>query len=530
MCWSGLDWKSESAVAFRALTVLEMREFCLDTIERSAESLFVRLKIGRFFGLFLFIFGLLQYRSYNRQFLGLWSYSFALSVLVGTVVLLVILLLLPRALLVDLALLSWGLAYFLDALDSRDNGANVKDLIFFGSSIPAVALLEWITLVLLFIAFFRATLPRLEEKWSGLAMLIGTLMGLALLGEGFLRVKAALVAPAVQGLPTFSLAAWNRRYVKLNSEGFRDVEHPLVRDPARSRMLIVGDSFAFGWGIPRLEDRIGEQVASRLAKTTGKPWEVINASRPNSDTLDEIGYLNQMTKFKPDLVILIYIFNDIDYLIPHRPGLPLLRNRFVRLLWQNSYLFQEMFVRIRIVYYRYRRVGPMAAPVAASGELTDSEFAAYANPTLMARHLADIARFASIAQQSGARILVVPYDLAVTLQGSARDRYKDFLRQTQSVGIPVCSLEHTWDGHTFRELTLSPTDGHPNEGSIRMAADAISTCLLPNVPDKVALELPATKSSALAASANTGRHFPASRSCFTGQPPCSIRSLAASKP
>jgi hypothetical protein len=455
-------------------------ESCLETIARDFGSFFVRLKIGRVLGLFLPVLGLLQYRSYNRQILGVWSYSFALFLVVGTVVLLVILLLLPRSLLVDLALLSWGLAYLLDALDSRDNAGNIFDLNFFGSAMPLASLLQWLALVVLFIAVSRATIPKLDEKWSGLAMLIGTLMGLALLGEGFLRVKAAVTAPVLQGLPTFSLAAWNRRYVKLNSEGFRDLEHPLVRDPAKSRMLIVGDSFAFGWGIGRLDDRIGEQVRSRLANATGKQWEVITAGRPNSDTLDEIGYLNQMIKFKPDVVVLIYIFNDIDYLIPHRSGLPLLRNPFVRFIWKNSYLFQELFARGRIIYYRFRRVGPSAAPVAASGELTDSEFAAYANPALMSRHLADISRFVSIAQQGGAKVLVVPYDLTVTLQQNARDRYKDFLRQTQSVGISMCSLEHTWEGHTFRELTLSSTDGHPNEGSIRMAADAISKCLLAN--------------------------------------------------
>jgi len=457
----------------------------LENIDRGSGSFLVRLKIGRFLGLFLFILGLLQYRSYNRQLLGLWSYSFALSVIAGAVVFFVILLLLPRAPLIDLALLCWGLAYFLDALGSRDNGANVKDLIFFGSSMPAAALLQWMTMVFLFIAVSRATLANLDEKWSGLAMLIGTLCGIALLGEGFLRVKVAVAAPTMQGLPTFSFQIWERKFVKLNSEGFRDVEHALARDPAKKRMLLVGDSFAFGWGIRRLEDRIGEQIASRLAKATGKQWEVINASRPGANTLDEIGFVNQTIGYKPDLVVLIYIFNDVDYLIPEQVKVQTtaLRNPFVRFLWQNSYFFQELFARIRIIYYRYRRAGPSAAPVAASGELTDSEFAVYANPALMSRHLADIARFVSIGQQGGARVLVVPYDLSVTLQQNSRDRYKDFLRQTQSAGIPICSLEHTWEGYTFRELTLSPTDGHPNEGSIRMAADAVSKCLLASAPN-----------------------------------------------
>ena len=455
----------------------------METVGPSPKDLFVRLRIGRIFGLFFFIAGLLQYRSYHRELLGLWSYGFAISIAIAAPALLVLLLRLPRSLLVDLALLCWGLAYLLNALDSRDHAGDVIDLVFFGSAMPSAALLQWVTLVLLFIAASRTAMAKLDEKWNGLVMLLGTVIGLALLGEGFLRVKAAVTAPAVQGMPTFSLEAWNRRYVKLNGEGFRDLEHSIARDPAKKRMLIVGDSFAFGWGIRRLDDRIGEQVISRLTKATGEQWEVINAGRPNSDTLDEIGYLNKMVKFKPDVVLLIYIFNDIDYLIPSQAKTSILRNSFVRFFWRNSYLFQELFMRIRIIYYRFRPVARLAGnpstPIAAAGELTDAEFAAYANPALSSRHMADIARFVSIAQQGGAQVLVVPYDLAVTLQPNAQVRYKEFLRQTQANGIPICSLERTWEGHSFSELTLSPTDGHPNEGSIRLAADAITQCMKP---------------------------------------------------
>jgi hypothetical protein len=452
----------------------------LESVDRSFSDFLIRFRVGRILGLLLFISGLLQYRSYNRELLGLWSHSFVIFIAVATPVLLVILLRLPRSLLVDLSVLCWGLAYLLNALVSPENAGDVLNLVFFGSAVPAAALLQWVTLALLFIAVFRAATAKLDEKWSGLTMLVGALLGLALLGEGFLRVKAAVVAPTLQGLPTFSLADWNRRYVKLNSEGFRDVEHSVARDPAEKRILIVGDSFAFGWGIRRLDDRIGEQVASRLAKATGKQWEVINASKPNSDTLDEIGYLNETIKFKPDVVVLIYVFNDIDYLLPQQAKTTLLKNSLVRFFWQNSYLFQELFMRIRVVYYRFRPVrvtGNRSAPIAAFGELTDAEFAAYANPVLMSRHVGDVARFVGIAQQAGAQVLVVPYDLAVTLEPNAQIRYKEFLRQTQANGIPTCSLEHTWEGHSFRELTLSSMDGHPNEGSIRLAADAITQCM-----------------------------------------------------
>jgi len=436
---------------------------------------FLSFRIGRVLGLFFFVAGLLQYRSYHRDVFGLWSYSFIISVAIATMVLLVVFLLLPRAQLVDLAFLCWGLAYFINALDSRENATNIKDLILFGSAMPAAALLQWVSLVILFVAVARVSIPGLDEKWSGLAMLLGTLIGIALLGEGFLRVKVA-VAPAMQGLPSYSAFAWKRRFVRLNSEGFRDGEHSLARDSSARRMLIVGDSFAFGWGIPRIEDRIGEQVASRLAKATGVRWEVVNASKPGADTLDEITYLNQTIKYRPDAVVLIYIFNDIDYLLPQIKATSL-RNPIVRSIWLNSYLFQDLFTRIRVIYYRFRGVGP-SVPSAASSEMTDSEFAAYADPVLMSRHLADIASFVEIGRQKGAEVFVVPYDLAVTLQPRAQVRYADFLRQTSQHGIPICSLEHTWEGHSFRELTLSSTDGHPNERSIGMSADAIAKCMV----------------------------------------------------
>ena len=462
---------------------------------RNIADLLVQIRVGRVLGLLLFVGGLLQFRSYNRQVLGLWSYTFVLLIGVTAVVSIGVLLRLPRASFVDLALFCWGLAYCINAVDARENAENVSNFIFFGCSIitrggqvvptgdlpgamAASALLQWLSLVFLFLGVAGRIIPRLDEKWSGLGMLLGTIFALALIGEGIARAKVA-VAPAMEGLPTYSTVAWRRRYVKLNGEGYRDVEHSVSRDAARSRVLIIGDSFAFGWGIPRLEDRIGEQVAGRLTSRTGQQWEAINASRPGADTLDETGFLRDMIKYRPNLVVLIYIFNDIDYLIPQSNPAVLWNNRSVRFLWSNSYLFQGMFLRIRTIYYRFRH--SVTAPTAVSGEMTDAEFAAYSNPVLMSQHLTDLANFAGIAQRAGAKVLVVPFDFSVMLQPRAIVRYENFMRQTQERGIPMCSMEHTWDGLAFRDLILNPADGHPNEKGDRLAAEAILSCLRANI-------------------------------------------------
>lgn len=447
----------------------------MESAVRSFLDFLLRSRMGRIIGLLLFFVGLLQYHSYKKQILGQWSYSFVLTVFIAAVVSLLVLLRLPRTYFIDLAAFCWGLAYFLSALDSSENATRVTHLNFFGSLSPAASLLEWVTLVIIFVAAARM-IPRLDERWSGLGMFLGTVLLLALAGEGYYRFKVA-IAPEMQGMPTYSKEAWERRYVHLNHEGYRDIEHSLSKDPGTSRLLLVGDSFGSGWGIRRLQDRMGEEVAAGLASATGRPWESVSASNPGADTIDETGYLIHMVDYHPDVVVLIYVFNDIDYLIPPINTARQLRNYWLRLVWHNSYLFQELFTQYRMIYYRFRQLGP-AMPSAVSGEITDAEFAAYGDSALMERHLTDLARFVEIGRQKGATVVVVPFDFSFSVQHRALLRYQDFLRQTRARGIPVCSLEHAWDGILYRNLALSSTDGHPNVMANRIASEFITKCLL----------------------------------------------------
>ena len=48
-----------------------------------------------------------------------------------------------------------------------------------------------------------------------------------------------------------------RTHVRLNRQGFRDIDHALKADPGVRRLLVVGDSIAFGWGVPDPKDRFG---------------------------------------------------------------------------------------------------------------------------------------------------------------------------------------------------------------------------------------------------------------------------------
>ncbi len=439
------------------------------------------MRLGPLIGLAFFVAGLSRYRSYSdRVVFRLWSYSFFL-LFVAPCALLVLAAAnslrasvrgaddapTPAACLLDLGLLCWGAAYFLSAIDSPAMAGRVLGMNFFGSLFPPAAALEWFALVLFFLAGAFAA-SQLGGKWIKVGLVAGSILFLALLAEGLARVKA-VVAPETQGFPTYSTELWMRRYVKLNPEGFRDAPHAPVATPGTRRLLLVGDSVAFGWGIVRSEDRLGEQLAERLRASTGQKWELLNASRPDTNTLDHIGFLERMVSYHPDVVALLYVFNDINYLEPavdegRLMGRASESSRFdpLRICFQNFYAFQEVLVRARFAYYSMHG---------------DTRPDPYLNPALLARHFVDLVRFQSIATRDGALFELIPINLESLLAPKLRDRYRLFLQQASAAGLPTCSLEGAFDGSSFRDLTVNVMDNHANERANRLAADVVAGCL-----------------------------------------------------
>jgi hypothetical protein len=119
-------------------------------------------------------------------------------------------------------------------------------------------------------------------------------------------------------------------------------------EPRTHRLLLVGDSFAFGVGITRTADRLGEQLGALLGIATGEPWEVINASHPDRNTLEGIAMFDSMITYRPEVLVLVYVFNDTYYLYPltersiltEAPQSVWQRIHPVRPLFENSFLFE----------------------------------------------------------------------------------------------------------------------------------------------------------------------------------------------
>ena len=98
--------------------------------------------------------------------------------------------------------------------------------------------------------------------------------------------------------------------VRFNNLGLRGTDLGPKQDEER-RVLILGDSLAFGWGVPE-ESIFATKLADLLAAATGQTWTSINAGVCSYNTEQERLYLEHSgLALQPDLVILVYVDNDI---------------------------------------------------------------------------------------------------------------------------------------------------------------------------------------------------------------------------
>lgn len=100
--------------------------------------------------------------------------------------------------------------------------------------------------------------------------------------------------------------------VQINSHGLRDREIRLEKTPGTRRILMLGDSVTFGWGVPQ-DQTVSKQLENLLNAAGHGPVDVINAGVGNYNTQMEVQYFfNQGYKYEPDLVVLNYFINDAE--------------------------------------------------------------------------------------------------------------------------------------------------------------------------------------------------------------------------
>ena len=102
--------------------------------------------------------------------------------------------------------------------------------------------------------------------------------------------------------------------LKVNKLGFRGPEITVEKPEDTCRILVLGDSVAFGWGVDDevtflrlLENRLNGALGD------GRRYEVVNTGHPMYDSMQELSVLRDRgLALDPDVVLLVYVVNDID--------------------------------------------------------------------------------------------------------------------------------------------------------------------------------------------------------------------------
>lgn len=99
---------------------------------------------------------------------------------------------------------------------------------------------------------------------------------------------------------------------KTNSKGLRGPEIPYSRIPSKPRILHLGDSVPFGYGVPDYQDTYPYIIETLLEKELKQDIETINAAIAGYSPWQEFIFLEKEgLKYKPDAVILGFVLNDV---------------------------------------------------------------------------------------------------------------------------------------------------------------------------------------------------------------------------
>ena len=157
-----------------------------------------------------------------------------------------------------------------------------------------------------------------------------------------------------------SSATRERVSIAINSDGFRDDEFPPEIPRGARRIVVLGDSVAWGWAVEM--DQAFPQLLERRLRAAGNDSTVVyNLAVDGYSTEQEIRLLETRgLGLEPDLVIVSYILNDPD----NRDGG--LSRYFLETRFEVLELARLAWRRLQAVFVATPRVADSPGPKAGS--------------------------------------------------------------------------------------------------------------------------------------------------------------------
>lgn len=273
--------------------------------------------------------------------------------------------------------------------------------------------------------------------------------------EGYLRF---FHAQSENIIATYASQNWMRRYWQTNSLGYRDREWTAAELADKSTVLVLGDSFAAGWGVDDPADRFSDVLGAHL----GDDYAVINAAVFGTGTAEQLDILKSYPLATPDVVLLQYFLNDIEYtgltlgLLPQPQPIP----DWARATYLSNFIY-------------WRIVVGNQSDAAMFNRSWDWSYAAYDNVGIWTPHRAEIEALVAYTESIGARLIVVIFPNMLDPVRSVA--YVDRVAQAfEARGvIDVLRLYDAAAAWAREDAIVSPRDSHPSSAFHRYVGDQL---------------------------------------------------------
>jgi lysophospholipase L1-like esterase len=252
-------------------------------------------------------------------------------------------------------------------------------------------------------------------------------------------------------------------WVKTNSQGMRDRELLAADTPGLTRIAVLGDSFAFGFGVT-LDETFTEVLEVQLnAAGDGRRYEVLNFGVPGYSTEEEAAVLeHKALAFDPKVVVVAYVLNDPET----EPMQPLHVFFSPVRWWQHLHLL---------------RLGALLSITAEVNRYGGGNYVRYLHAGPKWRSAAEaLARIRSLTEARDLPVLVVLFPLVEESDWAEypyRAVHAQVAAEAAAAGLGALDLLPIYERYPPARIGVFPEDHHPSKLAHRLAAEAIAARL-----------------------------------------------------
>lgn len=239
------------------------------------------------------------------------------------------------------------------------------------------------------------------------------------------------------------------RKLTINSRGLRDREYPYRKPEGTKRILVLGDSYTWGYGVA--DDEVFTEVLEKELQGRQPRFEVLNTGVLGWGTDQEYLYLiNEGLKYSPDYVVLaLYSVNDP----------------------KNNYYSIQGGLHKPVFLNEQLELGNVPVPTPGKKEpLLISEADA------VDLTVAIIRRMASVCAEHGCHLIVVKFGMFLDLEGpewaEQDSRLEKQIQMLKDIDYLNLDQEFAARELTVKELAIE-NDPHWNEFGHRQAAEIL---------------------------------------------------------